>query len=420
LGKLKWSDAVSKPRHVVVVGASLAGLNAVRAARELGFDGDLTLLGDEAHLPYDRPPLSKALLRADTAPELPSLITRSELERELGVTCRLGSPAQRLDSLGKRLRVAENEIAYDAAIIATGVRARTLPNLVDVDGVHRIRDYSDAIALRSSLECGERLVVIGGGFIGSEVAAVARERGLHVTIVEAFPTLFAHTLGTMVGVALADLHRRRGIYVETGFQVEALEGTKKVSEVRLAGGRRLAADIVVVAVGAQPATEWLMDSGLRLDNGIVCDAFLSTGLDGVWAAGDIARWPNAATGVEARIEHWDNAVNQGRHAMANALEPEAATPYRIVPYFWSDWGQDSLQFAGVATGEPQVVAGSLAEDNFVALYHDNEHFRGVLTLNRSSEIMKYRAMLNRGASTAEALAFATTRAKNSKIAISAA
>jgi NADPH-dependent 2,4-dienoyl-CoA reductase/sulfur reductase-like enzyme len=201
--------------------------------------------------------------------------------------------------------------------------------------------------------------------------------------------------------------RRRGVKIETGAQVEALEQGR----VHLADGRRLSADVVLLSMGAEPATQWLAGSGLTLENGVVCDERLSAGFAGLWAAGDVARWPNAFSGGLVRIEHWTNAVDQGRHAMLNLLDPQAAMPYNTVPYFWSDWSADALQFAGVAQGEPELVHGDWDSDSFVALYLSGDAFRGVLTLNRRADVMKYRALLNRSASAAEARALAAARSQ---------
>jgi NADPH-dependent 2,4-dienoyl-CoA reductase/sulfur reductase-like enzyme len=402
---------VTPPRKVVVVGASLAGMNAVQAARESGFDGDLTLIGDELDLPYDRPPLSKGFLARDASADAPHLAGATELERELRVELRLGRPASALDPVRKVVHVGGDQIDYDAVLIATGATARVLPGATPRSGVHTIRTLADALALRQSLDVGAELVVIGGGFIGSEVAAIAKERGLKTTIVEALATPLGRILGDSAGHALTALHQRHGVAVECNAHVESLEGSDHVTAVRLRDGRRIPADVVVVAIGVAPATDWLKGSGLALDSGVVCDARLSASADNVWAAGDVARWPNRFSGAPVRIEHWTNAVDQGRHAMLNALDPEAATEYDAVPYFWSDWYDSVIQFAGVATGEPVLAGGAWDSDAFVALYFDGDRFRGALTLNRRAEIMKYRALLDRGASAADALAFAASRAK---------
>jgi NADPH-dependent 2,4-dienoyl-CoA reductase/sulfur reductase-like enzyme len=400
-----------KPRRIAVIGASLTGLNAVQAAREAGYDGQLILIGDEPHPPCDRPPLSKDWLRGDAKIDPPIMCGAEELRRDLDVDLRLGAAAEALDPRARVVRVGGEDVEFDAVLVTTGLRARTLRNMPQLAGVHTIRRLADAEALRASLDGARDVVVIGGGFIGFETASVARERGQNVTIVEAHSTPLARAaVGETAGAALAERLRRHGVHIETDAHVEALEGETCVTGVRLADGRRLAADVVIVSVGADPATVWLQGSGLSLDGGVVCDARLNAGFDGVWAAGDVASWPNPLSGRLAGIEHWTNAVDQGRHAMLNALDPSLASPYRAVPYFWSDWGDDALQFAGVVEGSPEIVAGDWGAGSFVALYLDGAAFHGVLTLNRRADVMKYRALLDRGATAADALAFAASRA----------
>jgi NADPH-dependent 2,4-dienoyl-CoA reductase/sulfur reductase-like enzyme len=390
---------MNRPRRIVVIGASLAGLNAVQAAREAGFDGELILIGDEPHAPYDRPPLSKDCLRGAASP---SLCSEEAVRCELKVDLRLGAPAESLDARGRTLRLRGEEIAFDAALIACGLRARR-----PFSGAHAIRTLEDAAALSAALDSSCSLIIIGGGFIGFEAASIARARGLDVTILEALATPLARSVGPRAGDALARRMRRRGVKIETGAQVEALEQGR----VHLAHGRRLSADAILLSMGAEPATQWLAGSGLTLENGVVCDERLNAGFAGLYAAGDVARWPNAFSGGLARIEHWTNAVDQGRHAMLNLLDPQAATPYNTVPYFWSDWSADALQFAGAAQGEPELVHGDWDSDSFVALYFAGDAFRGALTLNRRADIMKYRALLDRGAAATEARAFAESRSR---------
>jgi NADPH-dependent 2,4-dienoyl-CoA reductase/sulfur reductase-like enzyme len=397
------------PDRIVVVGASIAGLNALEAARRNGFTGSLTLIGDETHLPYDRPPLSKAFFDSEAVPETPHFPGVHELESELGVELMLGRAATGIDTARKVVLIDEDEVPYDALIIATGVRARRFPNTDHLAGVHTLRNLDDAAAIRSAMDAGARVVIIGAGFIGSEVASAARKRGLDVTILEALPTPLARIVGEYAGTALTNLHRQNGTVVECGVQIEAIEGDTAVTGVRLADGRVFPADLLIVGIGASPSTAWLEDSGLVLDNGIVCDDRLFTGVDGVWAAGDVTRWFDLDVGGLTRVEHWTNAIDQGIHAMANAMDPVHATAYRTVPYFWSDWYESKIQFAGVAQGEPTLVAGAWDGPSFTALYSNGEAFTGVLTLDRRSDVMKFRALLSRGASMADALELAEAR-----------
>ncbi|HLU73475.1 MAG TPA: FAD-dependent oxidoreductase [Nonomuraea sp.] len=394
-------------RRLLVVGASLAGLRAVEAARKSGFGGPITLIGAEPHLPYDRPPLSKEFL--DGA-ELSSFRSEEVLRDELGTELVLGTAATALDTAARTVRAGEREYGYDALVIATGATARTLPGTGGLDGVHTLRSRDDAIAVRRALDAGARTVVVGAGFIGSEVASAARKRGLEVTIVEVLPTPLVRAVGETMGRACAALHLRNGTDLRCGVGVAALEGDGRVERVRLTDGTVLPADLVVAGIGAVPATSWLVGAGLRLDDGIVCDETLFTGVPGVYAAGDVARWHNPAFGRHMRLEHWTSAAEQGAVAARNAIDPANAKPYSTVPYFWSDWYDSRIQFVGVpATEEVRVVGGDPGGDRFVALYRQGDRLAGALTLNGQAQIMKYRGLIMRSASWAEGLEFAERR-----------
>ncbi|MEU8413483.1 FAD-dependent oxidoreductase [Amycolatopsis japonica] len=394
---------------LVVVGASLAGLRAVEAARKTGFDGPITLIGAEKHLPYDRPPLSKAFLaKEDTAP--PMFRDEQVLRDELGVRLVLGRSASGVDTQGRTVGVGDEEYGYDALVIATGARARTVPGWDALRGVYTLRTLDDAIAVRAALTPGTNLVVVGAGFIGSEVASSARDRGLTVTIVEAQPTPLVRAVGAQMGAACSSLHARNGTELHCGVGVAAIEGDGAVERVRLSDGTVLEADMVVVGVGASPATQWLTGSGLTLDDGVVCDETLHTGAPGVYAAGDVARWHNPAFSRHMRLEHWTSAAEQGALAARNALDPANARPYATVPYFWSDWYGSRFQFVGIpATDEVRVVDGDTDGTGFTALYREGDRLAGALTLNRPRDIMKYRRLITGEASWDDGLAFAKTR-----------
>jgi NADPH-dependent 2,4-dienoyl-CoA reductase/sulfur reductase-like enzyme len=382
-----------RPR-LVIVGASLAGLRAAEAARKAGHDGPIALIGAERHLPYDRPPLSKAYLEDSAAPPAVRFREEQHLREDLGVDLELGTPASGLDTDAREVVVGDRRIGYDALVIATGARARTLPGSEHLAGVHTLRTLDDAIAVRAALDTGARTVVIGAGFIGSEVASGARKRELPVTIVEALPTPLVRAIGAEMGVALSALHAAHGTDLRCGTAVEALEGGDRVTGVRLTDGTVLPADLVVAGIGASPETEWLAGSGLELDNGVVSDETLAAGPAGVYAAGDVVRWHNPLFGGHMRIEHWTNAAEQGAVAARNALDPAAATPYETVPYFWSDWYGHWIQFVGVpAADEIRVVSGDVEEHKFVALYRQGGRLTGALTLNRRADVMKYRMQI---------------------------
>lgn len=402
------TDAAVVPEHIVVVGASLAGLRAVESARRLGYGGRITLVGAESHLPYDRPPLSKEFLDAASVLDAPPLADAERLADDLDVDLVLGSAATGLDVAKHVLHVGGRSIPYDAVLVATGADARTLPMGGGLRGVHTLRTVDDARAVRTALDHGARTVVIGAGFIGSEVASSARKRELAVTVLEAQPTPLIRSVGAHAGAALATLHQRNGTDLRCGVGVTALLGDDHVQAVQLADGTEIPADLVVVGVGAAPATSWLEASGLELDNGIVCDEYLRAGAD-VYAAGDVARWRSPDFDTLLRLEHWTNAAEMAGCAMGNLLSPHSARSHAHIPYFWSDWYGSRIQFAGIPEGIPEVVTGTWDNHAFVALYRRGDRLVGVLALNRKGDIMKYRALIARGASWQDALDLAATR-----------
>lgn len=390
---------------LVVVGASLAGLRAVEAARKTGYAGSITLVGAEEHLPYDRPPLSKAFLDAGTDTAATTLRTEDEL-RDLDIELRLGTPASALDPIARRISLGDDTLTYQSLVIATGAQARDLPG-EPLAGVHTLRTVDDARQIRDALDAGARTVIVGAGFIGSEVAAAARKRALPVTVVEAAELPLIRAVGMQMAGACAALHARHGTELRLGLGVRALEGNGRVQRVVLSDGTILPADLVVVGVGATPATGWLQDSGLTLDDGLVCDETLRAH-DGVYAAGDVARWHNPLFGTSMRLEHWTSAAEQGALAARNALAPQAAMSYSTVPYFWSDWGTDKLQMVGISDADEVTVIGSVEDERWLALYRRGDRLIGALTLNLPGKIMKYRALITRGASWTDALTVSNT------------
>jgi NADPH-dependent 2,4-dienoyl-CoA reductase/sulfur reductase-like enzyme len=398
--------------HLVVVGASLAGLRAVEAARRAGYAGTITLVGAEEHLPYDRPPLSKEFLTAVETPPAPTLREEAVLRDELGISLRLGAPATSLDTAEHTVWLGHDPLRYTALVIASGASPRTMPGAERLGGVHTLRTLNDARRIRAALDAGARTVVVGAGFIGSEIASSARQRGSTVTVVEAMPTPLARPVGEQMGAVLASMHERHGTTLRCGVGVEALEGTDRVEAVRLADGSRIEADLVVVGIGVAPNIDWLADSGLELGNGIECDKTLQTSAPGVYAAGDLASWPNPLFDTRMRLEHWTIAAEQGGVAARHAIDPAGATAYSTVPYFWSDWYGRRIQFVGVAAGadEVAVVSGDTDGEAFLALYRRGDRLLGALGLEQRSQIMKYRLMIGNGGSWTEALEFARARA----------
>jgi 3-phenylpropionate/trans-cinnamate dioxygenase ferredoxin reductase subunit len=394
-------------KHVVVVGASLAGLRAAETLRQGGFAGGITFIGGEAHLPYDRPPLSKKLLAGEWEPERIAL-RKPEAFAELDLVWRLGVPASSLDTAAKRVHLADGTSeTYDGLVIATGATPIRLPGQRDVVGVHQLRSLDDALALRARLQPGRRMVVIGAGFIGLEAAATAHAAGCEVTVLEGLPTPLVRALGPDMGTAIAAVHRRRGVTVRCEVRVEAIELDEsglEVSGVRLAGGEVLPADDVLVGIGVRPATAWLEGAeGIELRDGVVCDATLAAGPAGVVAAGDLVRWPNRAfghpdSGEEMRVEHWTNAAEQGAAAARTLLAwaaGEEPSPYQAIPFFWSDQFDARIQFLGRASGDDdvEVAYGSVDDARFVALYSRDGVLRGALGVSSPRVLMPLRTLL---------------------------
>ena len=387
-------------RRVLIVGASIAGLSAARALRRAGYDGELTLLGAESEPPYKRPPLSKDVLSGAAGPGSVQLRRGADLNLDL----RLGQRAAGLDLAAREVALASGaRVGFDGLVIATGAapvhpwRDRRLP------GVHTLRTLADALALRAGLADGRRLVVIGAGFVGAEVASVARQQGLDVTMIELLRSPHATTLGHKVGAAAAALHRDHGTRLRLGSRVAGLAGTRRVTGVELDTGEVIPADLVLVGIGAAPATGWLDDSGVALASGVICDstcAVLDTGgavIDRVVAAGDAARWYHPLFGADLRVEHWDNAAAQGKAAALRLLGD--TRPYAPVPYFWTDQYDSKLQFAGLAHpgNEVTITEGSLASRSFVAAYGRGGVTVGATVMNLPHRMAAYHRLIAAGA-----------------------
>lgn len=408
--------------HVVVVGASLAGIRACETLRNNGHIGAITLVGAERHRPYDRPPLSKRLLLGDWEPERIQLRSNDALDA-LNLTLRLGvvatslSVAQRTITLGPSgasTDVTDDSevMSFDGLVIATGGTPRRLPQQPVLAGVHVLRTIDDAIALRKELQPGARVVIIGAGFIGLEVAATARQRGCDVEVLEGLDAPLMRVVGVDIGRVIGRVHEHHGVRIRCGVEVRQILGSDAVSGVELGDGTVVAADVVVVGIGVEPTTNWLESSGLTLQNGVLCDASLNVGVPGIYAAGDVARWPNALFIAEEptmRIEHWTNAAEQGAHAASNLLATgrgERAEPYASVPFFWSNQFEARIQFLGRATSddEMKIVAGSEASGKLVALYFRSNRLRGVFGISMPKAVMSCRTLLAERASLSEAVA----------------
>jgi NADPH-dependent 2,4-dienoyl-CoA reductase/sulfur reductase-like enzyme len=391
--------------RIVVVGASLAGLRAATTLRDDGFEGGLTLVGDEAHRPYDRPPLSKQVLAGEWGVDHLHLA-----HEDVDAEWVLGDAATGLDLERRVVATASGaELPYDGLVIATGASVRRLPDQPeDLPGVHVLRTLDDALALRAQVAAGvDRVVVVGAGFIGSEVAATCREAGTEVTVLEMAPVPLERALGAQMGAVLGGLHVEHGVDLRLNTGVAAIEGDGQVERVVLSDGSSLEADCVVVGIGVTPNTGWLDRSGLEVGDGVVCDE-TCLAAPGVVAAGDVARWQHRRWG-SLRVEHWENAQEQAEYAARTLLangRGEAGQPYAPVPWFWSDQYDRKIQVAGHPSpgDQVQVVDGSTEEHRFVALYGDGEQLTAVLGVNRPRLVVQYRMRMVEGIGWDDALA----------------
>jgi 3-phenylpropionate/trans-cinnamate dioxygenase ferredoxin reductase component len=382
--------------RVVVVGASLAGMRAAERLRKEGWQGNLTVVGAETHLPYDRPPLSKDLLAGKAEPADIALPTSTELDADW----RLGNLATGLDLEARVVTTTAGELPFDGLVIATGSAPRRLPLLdPELPGVFELRTLEHSLELRRRLSEGARLLIVGCGFIGVEVASTALGLGAEVTIVTLDPPLAL--AGELISRACGEMLAEHGVELHVGRTVQEVLGEGRFEGVVLDDGTRIDADLVLVAVGAAPQTGWLEGSGLVLGDGVLCDASCAAvGTSGVVAAGDVARWPNPVFGREPmRIEHWTNAVEQGSAAARTLLHGStAATEFAPVPSFWSDHFGTRLQSVGLPAlaDEATVVEGSLGERRFAAACHRDGRLVGAVTYGMPRALLKYRIALARG------------------------
>jgi 3-phenylpropionate/trans-cinnamate dioxygenase ferredoxin reductase subunit len=364
----------------VIVGASLAGAKAAETLREEGFDGRVVLIGDESERPYERPPLSKEYLRgeADSKPYVHDESFYSERDIEL----RTSTVVEKVDPAASEVSLAGGEtLRFDRLLLTTGARPRRLPlSGSELDGVLYLRSLEDSDAIRERIARGGRVVTIGAGWIGAEVAASAKQRGCEVTIVEMTEVPLQRVLGPELGAIYRDIHTDHGVQFIGGASVEAVEGDGSVGAVRLAGDRRIEADFVVVGVGVEPRVQLAQAAGLEVDNGVVCDARLQTSSEHVFAAGDVANAQHPFFGRRIRVEHWANALNQAPAAARNMLR--RGEPYERVPYFFSDQYDVGMEYSGYATDWDEIVfRGDPRTREFIAFWLKDDRVLAGMNVN---------------------------------------
>ena len=388
---------------VVIVGGGLSATRVAEQLRKSDYTGPVTIVSDEVHLPYDRPPLSKDVLH-DAAKGHGDVVLRpAEFYADNDITLRLGAAAQSLDTSAQTLTLAgDTVLGYDDLVIATGLVPRRIPSLPELDGIHVLRSLDEALALREHAGRARRAVIVGAGFIGCEVAASLRRLGVDVVLVEPQPTPLAAVLGEQIGELVARLHRTEGVDVRTGTGVAGVRGTGgHVDAVELSDGTVLEADLVLVGIGSRPATDWLVGSGVALDNGVVCDGVGRTSAPHVWAVGDVASWRDVH-GHQVRVEHWSNVAEQARMmvpAMLGLEPPELV----VVPYFWSDQYDVKIQCLGEPEADDTV---HLVEDDgrkFLAYYSRDGVLVGVVGGGMPGKVMKARSKIAAGAPIADIL-----------------
>jgi 3-phenylpropionate/trans-cinnamate dioxygenase ferredoxin reductase component len=388
-----------RDRGIVIVGGGLAAARTAEQLRRSEYTGRITIASDEVHLPYDRPPLSKEVLRKEVDDVA---LKPREWYDENDITLRLRSAATALDTAGQTVTLDDGTVlGYDELVIATGLVPRRIPAFPDLDGIRVLRSFDESMALREHASAARHAVVIGAGFIGCEVAASLRNLGVDVVLVEPQPTPLASVLGEQIGGLVARLHRDEGVDVRLGVGVAEVRGQGHVDTVVLTDGTELPADLVVVGIGSRPATEWLEGSGVEVDNGVICDEAGRTSAPNVWALGDVASWRDA-TGHQARVEHWSNVADQARVVVPAMLGRDVPTNV-VVPYFWSDQYDVKIQ----CLGEPEASdIVHLVEDDgrkFLAYYERDGVLVGVVGGGMPGKVMKARGKIAAATPIAEVL-----------------
>ena len=396
---------VTPPAGVVIVGASAAGLSVAETLRRDGFTRPITLIGEESRLPYDRPPLSKEIL-AGTWSEDKIELRDAEWIAALDLDLRLGVRAEAVDTATKAVALSDGaQVGYQDLVIATGVRPRRLPGTDDIAGVHVLRTLDDARRLRSELAGHRRLVIVGAGFLGAEVASVACAEGIQVTLVSDVEAPLSDVLGNELGQLLVGVHVDHGVRVLTGVKVVgiATEGGRATG-VQLADGTTLVADLILVSIGSIPNTEWLAGSSIPIGNGVLCDQYCRAA-PAVWAAGDVASWQHVGIGERIRVEHRTNAAEQGTAVARNILAGSSPAPFVPVPYIWSDQYDLKIQIHGLPRGADSftVTDGSIDERKLVAIYGEGGRARAAVGINMIRPLRAARSLVAENAELASIL-----------------
>ncbi|MFD3812637.1 NAD(P)/FAD-dependent oxidoreductase [Rhodococcus sp. NPDC058639] len=386
--------------RIVIAGAGLAGVRTAEELRRAGYEGEIVLLDDEGHLPYDRPPLSKDVIRGERED---TTLRPAEFFDEQRIDLRLGAAARSVDTDARTVTLADGtELAYDELVIATGLRARRIPGLPDLDGVHVLRSVDDSRALRAAIVPGVRALVVGAGFIGCEVTASLRALGVDVVLLEPQPTPLASVLGTEVGSLVARLHTEAGVDLRAGVGLAELRGDGHVTSAVLGDGTEIDVDLVVLGIGSVPVTEWLEGSGIELDNGVVCDDTGKASAPHVWAVGDVASW-QVPGGARKRVEHWTNAGEQAT-VLAKKIVTGEFGGVGQVPYFWSDQYDIKIQGLGAVRADDTVHVVRDDGRKFLAYYEREGRLVGVVGGGLPAQVMKTRMKIAAGAPIEELLA----------------
>lgn len=393
-------------QRIVIVGASLAGIRIAEHVRRMGYEGEITLIGDEVHLPYDRPSLSKKILLGEATSE--DIGLRRQPYEDLNLDLRLGQRATAFDGKTRTVTLADGtEIQGDRVFICTGSCPRALPNIPPLKGIHTLRYLEDAEAIRALLETNEHIVVAGGGFIGAEVSAVAKQLGKEVTLVEPAHTLMLRGLGEEWGQLMERYHREHGVDVRTQTTISSVEGETTLQAVNLSDGTRIETTLMVVGIGADPNTGWLKDSGVEVDNGVVTDGYGETNIPGVYAVGDVARFRDESVEAHVRVEHWTNAEEMARAVARNAVH-EGRQVYKTVPMVWSDQFDMKIQTAGHLDDfdEEAVTMHDKESGDCLVVRGKNGKLCGAIGFNRASVLVRMKKLIAKDTDFAKAAEFA--------------